>query len=449
MAVNHYQGARAALYDPSLPAMLRRLAQSHPGRPILRRQEGGAWRAIAWADLAARVEEATLAARTAGLGAGQVGCLLSAARVECVEAEFGLLSLGAIVAAIDPAAAAARVGAMLRTTGAALIFVEDAAQLGKVLAVRETCPALRRIVVFEAASVEALDDPMCQSFEDFMTMGAEQARFLPGLWPAFVAARGPEETALLIDAGWSGTAPQLAMLSHRAVLSQAAHCALMLGQKATDTRLAMAPLSDAVEHILGLFQSLVSETETWFAAEPLRALPSVRPSVLVASSASWTALLAPARVIEEGGGWLRRAWRRGLARIAGRGLAGLRLAVLGENVPAPEMVRDAALRGVALHQLVGPPSAAGVLAWAAPGEAPALVGHAEARLGEAQEVLLRGDTVFSGYWRDRAASAAALRDGWLASGLAGRAEGETLRIDGALACGFVLPALHRPAALHA
>ncbi|MDE2515783.1 MAG: hypothetical protein KGL12_07145, partial [Rhodospirillales bacterium] len=75
--------------------------------------------------------------------------------------------------------------------------------------------------------------------------------------------------------------------------------------------------------------------------------------------------------------------------------------------------------------------------------------HAEARLGEAREVLLRGDMVFSGYWRDRAASAAVLRDGWLASGLAGRAEGETLRIDGALACGFVLPALHRPAALHA
>ncbi|MDE2514760.1 MAG: AMP-binding protein, partial [Rhodospirillales bacterium] len=367
MAVNHYQGARAALYDPSLPAMLRRLAQSHPGRPILRRQEGTAWRAIAWADLAARVEEATLATRMVGLGAGQVGCLLSAARVECVEAEFGLLSLGAIVAAIDPAAAAARVGAMLRITGATLIFVEDALQLGKVLAVRETCPALRRIVVFDAASVETLDDPMCQSFEDFMTMGAEQARFLPGLWPAFVAARGPEETALLVDAGWSGTAPQLAMLSHRAVLSQAAQCALMLGQKASDTRLAMAPLSDMVEHVQGLFQSLVSETETWFAADPSRALSAVRPSVLVASSGRWAGLLAQTRATEEGGGWLRRAWRRGLARLTGQGLAGLRLAVVGDPLPVPEIVRDAALRGVALHQLVGPPAAAGVLAWAAPG----------------------------------------------------------------------------------
>ncbi len=37
-------------------------------------------------------------------------------------------------------------------------------------------------------------------------------------------------------------------------------------------------------------------------------------------------------------------------------------------------------------------------------------------LGEVGEVLVRGDTVMAGYWRDPAASAAALRDGWLFTG---------------------------------
>lgn len=36
--------------------------------------------------------------------------------------------------------------------------------------------------------------------------------------------------------------------------------------------------------------------------------------------------------------------------------------------------------------------------------------------GEVGEVLVRGDTVMTGYWRDAAASAAALRDGWLFTG---------------------------------
>jgi long-chain acyl-CoA synthetase len=37
-------------------------------------------------------------------------------------------------------------------------------------------------------------------------------------------------------------------------------------------------------------------------------------------------------------------------------------------------------------------------------------------LGEVGEVLVRGDTVMAGYWRDDAATAAAVRDGWLFTG---------------------------------
>jgi long-chain acyl-CoA synthetase len=44
--------------------------------------------------------------------------------------------------------------------------------------------------------------------------------------------------------------------------------------------------------------------------------------------------------------------------------------------------------------------------------------------GEIGEVLARGDVVMPGYWRDEAASAAALRGGWLHTGDVGALDGE-------------------------
>ncbi len=44
--------------------------------------------------------------------------------------------------------------------------------------------------------------------------------------------------------------------------------------------------------------------------------------------------------------------------------------------------------------------------------------------GEPGEVLVRGDTVMAGYWRDEAASAAALRGGWLHTGDIGSLDGD-------------------------
>ena len=471
MAVNRPEYApRAALGDASIPAMVRRLSRAHPWRVILRHKEGAAWKPLTWADLAARMEEAALAARACGIWAGQVGCILSETRPEWVYAELGLLSLGAISAGIHPADNASRIREILRETAARIVFVENEEQLRKVLAVREDCPALRRIVIFDTKGLGDLADPMCESFAAFMKTGARTARATPGLWAAAIAARGPEETALLIYTAGTTDAPRAAMLSHRAVLYQAAHTAALLGQRAGDRRLAFLPMCHPVERIQGLYQALVSETESHYVECPeavAEDLQACQPTFMAAASRTWEKLHARAMLAMADATCLQRfAYRAALgagqrvadAHLAGRpapllarlsafvlrklvlspvrrdlGLNRLRIGLVGAMPVAPTLIRWFAALGVPLTEFYGTAECAGLAAHATPGMGRAALipaRHGEIRLSARSEVLVRGECLFDGYWRNPALTALTMEDGWFRTGDLARLENGVLHITG-------------------
>src|SRR4029079_12117669 len=110
-------------------------------------------------------------------------------------------------------------------------------------------------------------------------------------------------------------------------------------------------------------------------------------------------------------------------RFAGADLSSLRLAVVG-GAPMPVALLDTwAARGVEIVQGYGLTEAAPNVLCLAPEDARARAGAAgrpypyvECDLSPEGELLVRGPNVFAGYWRNPAATAAAFRDGWLATG---------------------------------
>jgi fatty-acyl-CoA synthase len=127
-------------------------------------------------------------------------------------------------------------------------------------------------------------------------------------------------------------------------------------------------------------------------------------------------------------------------RFAGTDLSSLRLAVVGgAPMPVPLLDRWAA-RGVEIVQGYGLTEAAPNVLCLPPEDARRKAGSAgrpypyvECRLTEEGELLVRGPNVFAGYWRNPEATAAAFRNGWLATGdLAERDEEGDYRIRGRL-----------------
>jgi long-chain acyl-CoA synthetase len=114
---------------------------------------------------------------------------------------------------------------------------------------------------------------------------------------------------------------------------------------------------------------------------------------------------------------------------AALGLDRARVVASGAAPIAPEVLRFFLALGLEICEVYGLSETTGATTCNRPGQARfGTVGTAlpgvEVRLAGDGEILVRGDTVFTGYHRDPAATAAVLQDGWLATGDVGELDAD-------------------------
>jgi long-chain acyl-CoA synthetase len=116
-------------------------------RPAQQFKQGAAWRTLTWREVGEIVRELALGLIALGHQKGETIGLLSASRAEWVQADFAIFSAGCITVPVYPSYPPDLVAYVLNDSGARTVFVEDAAQLAKVLEARDRMPNLEHIVV--------------------------------------------------------------------------------------------------------------------------------------------------------------------------------------------------------------------------------------------------------------------------------------------------------------
>jgi fatty-acyl-CoA synthase len=119
-------------------------------------------------------------------------------------------------------------------------------------------------------------------------------------------------------------------------------------------------------------------------------------------------------------------------RWARADLSSLRAVGAGSSGVPLALIEAFHAKGVPVQQVYGMTEAGPIAiaqsreaALAAPGSIGFPIGGCEARLGEADEIQLRGPNLFTGYWNDAEATAAAFTpDGWFRTGDVGRQDAE-------------------------
>ena len=362
---------------PSIAKLVQQRAASHGSGTILRSKNRGIWNTVSWAQLAERVREIGAALLAADFGKGDVVAILSEPRPEAVYADLGILGCGAASVAIDPDDHLDRVHHQLSSSGCRLAFVENEEQLDKILTIRDCCPALSRVVVFDMKGLRDFVDADCIGLAAFVeTCGAAD-------WTVAVRAIEADQPAVIQFPRGEGFGMGR-MLTHGDLMHMVGAARERLAVKPTDERLAVLRMADITERVWGLYLSLDTRCISNYPERPdtaIENLQELQPTVLGADAAVWEHLCSLATVRAKGATstqrfayeWALRAGRLGgtRARLADLlvlpavrrefGLNRLRLAYVGGAPVGPAALDWARSLGIAIQRLDEPIVGAGRL----------------------------------------------------------------------------------------
>ena len=462
--------------DPNhmpLPQQLQHWARTTPDRVALRQKQHGVWKPVTWAQYEQRARWFGLGLHRLGLQPGQKLAVLSENREEWVLAQLGTSMVGCITAGVYPTSPAHEIEYLLSLAEAPVILCEDQEQLDKVLEVRQRLPALRTLIVIDTRGLRRYDRTGIVDFAQVVESGREFEAQRAAEASAALRTPGLDDIGLIVFTSGSTGRPKAAMMSWRGLGAAARGLNSMLGCRQGDELVSYLPLCHMAEQMFSIHIP-VSVGATVNFAESLRTvqedLRELSPQIFFGVPRIWEKFHASIQTkLREAGGMRLALYRRAMASlegVAGKGRASWSLAeklrwwfwyglvlrsllnyvglrrcrvAVSSGAPiAPEILKFFRTLGVPIREAYGLTEASGATTMQPTDASPVgTVGVAypgiELRLADDGEILIHGDVVFRGYYRNEEATREAVdAEGWLHTGDVARWEdgpaGRELRI---------------------
>ena len=437
---------------PNLPTLFFEQADRRESRPLLWQKLDGVYRAMTWRQVADAVKDVSRGLRDLGLQKGERVVLVSENRPEWLIADLAINAAGAITVPAYTTNTTADHRHVLNDSGAKGVIVSTKALAEKLLPALADAPDCRWVVAMEDPEAEPAAGWKGFRWSEVMAAGRAMADDVEEA----IARFGRADISCFIYTSGTGGVPKGVMLSHRAILCNCMGAYHLLEEYdlADEVFLSFLPLSHAYEHTAGQFFPVSIGAEIYYAEgveHLLTNLAEARPTIMTAVPRLYESMHQRLcrSMSKEGGakaalfGLAERLGRKRLqdpkslglierlqdraverlvrdkvrARFGGR----LKAMVSGGAALNPDIGNFFLALGLNILQGYGQTEAAPVITANPPGRVKmATVGiplkGVDVKIAEDGEILVRGDLLMSGYWNNDAATAAAIRDGWLHTG---------------------------------
>ena len=166
----------------TIPKLFQHQVQARDGRTAFREKRLGIWRATCWRDYGERAKWIGLGLVSLGLQRGEVVSILAETMPKWLYADMGIMGAGGVSNGIYPTDAAKQVEYILNDSRSRFLFVENDEQLDKYLEVRERCPHIAKVIVFDVEGLSDFSDPQVMPFEELLALGRDYEAANPSLW---------------------------------------------------------------------------------------------------------------------------------------------------------------------------------------------------------------------------------------------------------------------------
>jgi len=434
---------------PNLVTLFFARAKAMGDAPFLWRKTAGQWQSLSWTEVALEVASLASALQAQGLKPGDPVMLVSENRPEFCIADLAIMAAGCVTVPTYTTNTTRDHQHILTDSGARAVIVSTA-KLAQTL-----MPAVLRSQANIVIGMEPLrgmqGQVTCHLWSDLI---AHYPTDIEACAASQAAKR--EDLACIIYTSGTGGAPRGVMQHHGAILCNIEGADSLLEEdfgRGEEVFLSFLPLSHAYEHSGGQFLPIMAAGQIYY-AEGLEKLASnieeARPTIMVVVPRLFEVLRTRIiKSIEKQGKFptyllgqaLRIAAKEQQGRtslldlpmkallartlkpkVAARFGGRMKALVSGGAPLNPDVGLFFDAMGLTLLQGYGQTEAGPVISCNRPraGIAMDTVGPpldgVEVRIAEDGEILVRGELVMHGYWRNPAETEKALQDGWLHTG---------------------------------
>ncbi|MEN6639621.1 MAG: AMP-binding protein [Smithella sp.] len=447
----------------TLPQLLAQNAQAFgDSKTAIREKAYGIWQTYTWKDYFNYVKKTAAGFAALNMKRGDNMCMIVNNSPEWLFSELGAHALGATTLNLFTSSIAFELAFSIERIHSPVVVVQDQEQVDKLLEVKDKLTHVQKVVYIDPTGMTAYEnDAWLISYAGLLETGEKYLADHPDDVEEEISKGRPQDIAVMIQTSGTTGVPKIAMLSHRNLTTMAAQWVEAANIQPEENWISMSPTAWIVDQMWGMGVALAGAMTMNFPETPETVLDDFRdigPSMLITASRFWEDMASRIRVKISDASWIKRklfylgervgrsvvqkklqkqtiSWPvkvlYGFLRVAiynplldRLGCSHFHSAFTGGHPISPDVIGFFRAIGLNLKQCYGLTESCGIFQIQPDNEVKLeTVGKplplTEVKLADDQEVLVKSEANFSGYYNDYKSTESAFENGWLKTGDAG------------------------------